>query len=155
MEILLFLETIDPWIYLTIGTVLIIIDILLINTEVLIWIGVSIFGVACLRFFDFPGLVLLSSFPIFLTLLLLTSRTLLKKTYQNVKNDKSIVGVIEGAEGVVTKVGNSFEEPCLAQIEGHGEWKILFEFEIAVEPKVGMRILVEKMQGLHLIVNPK
>tara|TARA_B100000949_G_scaffold11700_1_gene8937 strand:- start:90 stop:413 length:324 start_codon:yes stop_codon:yes gene_type:complete len=100
-------ENINPWIYLAIGVAFIILDVLAFNSETLMWIGGSFFGVGILKFFDASGLVLLSSFPIFLLIFLFGARKLILKS--SPKKNSSLVGNVVGAKGRIIKISSSEE----------------------------------------------
>ena len=144
-----FVENINPWIYLTIGVAFIILDVLAFNSETLMWIGGSFFGVGILKYFDASGLVLLSSFPIFLLIFLFGARKLILKS--SPKKNSSLVGNVVGAKGRIIKISSSEEKMAVAEIEGHGEWNIRTNSEI--ELFVGKSVEVIEMKVNYLLVN--
>jgi len=88
------------WIYLTIGVIFIIIDIFLLNSEILIWIGVTFFCLAIIRYFEFSGLFILSSFPIILIVILFSVNSIGLNLTKN-QNENTLVGNIEGSSGTI------------------------------------------------------
>ncbi len=74
------LENSPAWIIVTVGIVLIIIDVLVTSDSYLAWIGFAVIGVAGLNALDAPGSVQLGAFPVLTVISLAVVRRFFIKT---------------------------------------------------------------------------
>ena len=65
-DVVLFIETIPPWIILTIGLSLILIDLFITADSFLMLIGLSFMVVGVLNYYDFSGHTQIVAFPVVL-----------------------------------------------------------------------------------------
>lgn len=144
------LESTPAWTIVTVGIILVIIDVLITSDSYLAWIGFAVIGVAGLNALDAPGSVQLGAFPVLTVISLAVVRRFFIKT--SILQDQSAnVENIIGASGTVLDVFKTASGSGNARINGHGEWRIRTSEGKEIKPLDKVRVVGR--DGLTLIVS--
>ncbi len=148
-DVVLFIETIPPWIILTIGLSLILIDLFITADSFLMLIGLSFMVVGVLNYYDFSGHTQIVAFPIILIFnLVFVRKFFLKMSF----NKKEMIGVdnVLGKSGNVILVNEEIKSYGRAFIPGHGEWNIRTKSDQNIYINDGIKVI--ERDGITLVV---
>lgn len=145
-----FLATTSPWVYLSIGIILFVIDISQTQTEYLLWIGVSVAYLAPLQYFGLDGNLLATFFSLglFLNLRFLRKWLLLSSKSQDIH---AITENIVGLTGTISVVSDSDQSKGKVSITGKGEWRVVCNTGQTLS--TGDSVLVDAREGNCLTVS--
>ena len=148
-DVVLFIESIPPWIILTIGFSLILIDLFITADSFLMLIGLSFMVVGVLNYYDFSGHIQIVSFPLVLIFnLVFVRKFFLKLSF----NKKEMIGAdnVLGKSGNVILVNEETKSYGRAFIPGHGEWSIRTKSDQNIHINDGIKVI--ERDGITLVV---
>ena len=145
-----FLESVSPWILVTVAIALVGVDIMLTNDDHLMWIGFALLPVAVANAIGFPGDIQVVVFAAGVAICMIYVRRLVRRLPRR-EPEASRVLTLRDCAGTILDVEPSSASEGRAVIVGHGEWRVRLESS-SQSLNVGQRIRVVDHEGMVLIV---
>lgn len=144
------LGRVSPWWFLTIGVIVVLLDVFLLTVQFVAWVGMAIASLGVLAWFGVSGEPLLFSFPPLVLAWALAMRPLMLRTSEGRKGKRMNASSLVGCSGHVISVHDEFSFQGRIRIPGQGEWSVRMEGELPLTE--GEPVVVVRREGITLIV---
>lgn len=145
------LGEVSPWAFFTIGVVAVFVDLFLLDSFFLAWIGMAVASLGLLAWAGCSGDTLLFSFPVLLLFWTLVARPAMIRISRGRRNERKSAHSLVGSVGHVLTVNEEAPSQGRMRIPGQGEWSVRTEDG---SPLIaGSEVGVIQREGLTLVVS--
>lgn len=143
------LEAISPWTLITIGLLLILLDVFVTSSEFLIWIGAAVICAGIAALWGLGAEAQIAVFILSTAFFLFFLRRIIHSGDRPTELQAE-ADTLMGATGSIIDVQDDDHSLGRGAIQGHGEWRVRCTSETPLTPK--QRIIVTGQEGSRLLV---